>query len=261
MPKFYVGNSSNRAKKSKKVYIGNSSNKAKRCKKIYIGDSNNKARLAFCDLPTSLYIYSSSLVSVNLTYDGQTQSLGSNNTISVPSSNFSLKNPQDTIRLGMTRSLTGDTFNREYQITGGQSNNIYAMPEKTFFWYTQSTTIPTSFTYGGTGGGYTMNNQMHLYADPQLAVSNYTGNGWAKFYTSQSGYLNVLVSTGDLGSVIKQFAIYNENTSFPVYYNLNSYETRLFSQYVSSGYVYIYFYVDNATSFSRKEIFINEIYM
>lgn len=43
----YIGDSSNIARKVKKIYIGDSSNKARKVKKVYIGDASNKARLCW----------------------------------------------------------------------------------------------------------------------------------------------------------------------------------------------------------------------
>ena len=43
----YIGDSSSKAKKVKKIYIGDGSNVARKVKKVYIGDENGKARLAW----------------------------------------------------------------------------------------------------------------------------------------------------------------------------------------------------------------------
>lgn len=243
MPKIYVGNSGNVARKSKAIYIGNSSNLAKRCKKIYVGDANNKARLAFCDLETPLVINLGWGDTVVFSYDGNSYgpygpSAGAIPVVNLPS--FRLKAEEETIRFTHTQVADSESSYYNFDIVGGETNELYIMPPHTLYWGDTETPETFSYTTESNNSGYVSNefNRMDLHTQSIYSDSKYVG---IKMPNSYSGRVIAEIS-GESTSAIQTVEIGNVGREV-TYQNITS--SRMYvSAAVNAGYIRIRYTVD-----------------
>lgn len=222
MPKTYIGNGSNKAKKSKKIYIGNGYDLAKRCKKVYIGDSNNKARLAHCDILTPLVIHQEYNQQSYFVYNNERYNTHDREqTIS----NLYLKDEQETIRFFPTQWEYPQPNYYDIEIIGGQTNHVYVMPEGTYVWYGGKVPNTLSFSPETNNNGWIdtttwdgmlafNTNSIYNYDVVYIGITfycNYSGTLWAKVSGMDvPGYQEV--SIGNIGSETYQY--FSNSTPF-----------------------------------------------
>lgn len=148
MPKTYIGNSSNLAKRCKKIYIGNSSNIAKRCKKVYVGDSNNVARLCHVDMLSTLTFYGAVGDTITFTYNGQSHTVYFDTYSYTKSYDLWLNDVYKDITF--TSSKTG--YSKTERVFAGQAKTVNVYPDTAAYWYGRTlSTITTESQSGGLG--------------------------------------------------------------------------------------------------------------
>ena len=234
MPKIYVG-ADNKARKSKRIYVG-VNNVAERCKKIYVGDANNRARLAFCDLPTTILTHKSPEEVAYFDYENERHYLYEEQRMS-----FDLKNVQDIIRVKHDQDYPGGGGGQyDYNIEGGELNEVYVMPPNTYFW-DRCPSVPKQLEYttSSNNNGYVEKTNRSIVIHTGSINSPNPGDTFytkLTFYCPYRGLLTTRVVTPSIWSGLHFFLTMGNTgseTSEEMPYNTAQYRAK----YIDPGYV------------------------
>lgn len=202
----YIGDSSGKARKVKKIYIGDESGKAKKVKKVYIGDENGKARLCWSGVNGNIVLTTSGTSSNNATKIYYSQNFGTPLEITLPN-----------LKSGVTEIKVACSKTRFVCVVGTINTTGYASiyySDNCINWnLVIGQMYPTAGTYVDIRyfeetGYFVVNNYHHLFwstdginwnaqqISPNFIITDIAYNGSSYVVTLNNGYAVTLDTLG-----------------------------------------------------------------